>query len=44
MGWFFRVRDAAGNLQLPRALSERKSATTRGRKRAASNDDPSLAA
>ena len=44
MGWFFRVRDAAGNLQLPRALVARKSAKDRARKQAASNDDPSLAA
>ena len=26
MGWFFRVRDADGNLQLPRALAERRTA------------------
>jgi uncharacterized protein len=44
MGWFFRVRDAEGNLQLPRALAERKSATARARKQAASGDGPSLAA
>jgi hypothetical protein len=44
MGLFFRVRDAAGNLQLPRALAERRSAAARARKQAASNDDPSLAA
>jgi len=44
MGWFFRVRDADGNLQLPRALAERRSATGRARKQAASDDGPSLAA
>jgi hypothetical protein len=44
MGWFFRVRDADGNLQLPRALAERRSAKTRARSKAASGDGPSLAA
>jgi hypothetical protein len=40
MGWMFRVRDADGNLQLPRALAERK--TGDGRARAdASRDRPS---
>jgi uncharacterized protein len=44
MGWFFRVRDAAGNLQLPRALAERRSAKGRARSKPASDDGPSLAA
>jgi short-subunit dehydrogenase len=44
MGWLFRVRDADGNLQLPRALAERRSANARARKQAASDDGPSLAA
>jgi short-subunit dehydrogenase len=43
MGWFFRVRDADGNLQLPRALAER-SANGDMRSQAASGDGPSLAA
>jgi hypothetical protein len=44
MGWLFRVRDAEGNLQLPRALAERKGAKGHARTDAASGDDPSLAA
>jgi uncharacterized protein len=44
MGWMFRVRDAAGNLQLPRALAERRSASGGTRSNAASDDGPSLAA
>jgi short-subunit dehydrogenase len=44
MGWMFRVRDAAGNLQLPRALAERGSASGGTRSNAASDDGPSLAA
>lgn len=42
VGWLFRVRDADGNLQLPRALAERRSAKDRAR--GASGDGPSLAA
>jgi short-subunit dehydrogenase len=44
MGWMFRVRDAAGNLQMPRALAERRSASGDTRSNAASDDGPSLAA
>jgi hypothetical protein len=44
MGWFFRVRDAEGNLQLPRALAERKRRNGRARTDAASGDGPSIAA
>ena len=46
MGWFFRVRDAEGNLQLPRALAEPKPKTGTGRlpTEAPSGDDPSLPA
>ncbi len=43
MGWLFRVRDAEGNLQLPRALAARE--TPNGRLPAgASGDGPSLPA
>ncbi|MGD9502901.1 MAG: SDR family NAD(P)-dependent oxidoreductase [Methyloceanibacter sp.] len=41
MGLLFRVRDADGNLQLPRALAERKSGDARA---GAPGDGPSLAA
>ncbi len=44
MGWFFRVRDAEGNLQLPRALAERKRRNGHARTDAASGDGPSIAA
>jgi len=44
MGWFFRVRDAEGNLQLPRALIDRRSGNGRARAGAHSDDGPSLAA
>ena len=46
MGWFFRVRDAEGNLQLPRALSARKARNGRARADADTRpgDGPSLAA
>jgi hypothetical protein len=44
MGWFFRVRDAQGNLQLPRALAERKHRNGHARTGAAPGDGPSIAA
>jgi short-subunit dehydrogenase len=44
MGWFFRVRDAEGNLQLPRALSARKAKNGGTRAGAHPGDGPSLAA
>src|SRR5262245_49958047 len=43
MGWLFRVRDAEGNLQLPRALAERRNASGHTRSKARSGDGPSLA-
>jgi hypothetical protein len=44
MGWFFRVRDADGNLQLPRVLAARKAKYGRNRAGAHPGDGPSLAA
>ncbi|HEX2449358.1 MAG TPA: SDR family oxidoreductase [Methyloceanibacter sp.] len=44
MGWFFRVRDVAGNLQMPRMISSRKPANGRLPVDTASDDGPSLAA
>jgi hypothetical protein len=44
MGWFFRVRDAEGNLQMPRVESARKPVNERAPVEPASDDGPSLAA
>jgi uncharacterized protein len=44
MGWLFRVRDAQGNLQMPREASAPKPAKGRVPVEPASGDDPSLAA
>jgi hypothetical protein len=44
VGWFFRVRDAEGNLQMPRALSAAKAGNGRVPVDAASNEDQSLVA
>jgi uncharacterized protein len=40
MGWFFRVRDAEGNPQMPRALAERRHGTGRAPTDASSDDAP----
>jgi short-subunit dehydrogenase len=44
VGWFFRVRDAEGNLQMPRALKETKPADGRFTIDARSGDGPGRAA
>jgi short-subunit dehydrogenase len=44
VGWFFRVRDADGNLQMPRALSTPKPVNGRVPVDAPSNEDQSLVA
>ena len=44
MGWLFRVRDAQGNLQMPREVSAPKPAKGRVPVEPASGDGPSLAA
>jgi uncharacterized protein len=44
MGWLFRVRDAQGNLQMPRAMSAPKPAKGKSPAAPASGDGPSLAA
>ena len=44
MGWLFRVRDAQGNLQMPRAVSASKPAKDRAPAEPKSGDGPSLAA
>jgi uncharacterized protein len=44
MGWFFRVRDAAGNLQMPRVVSTGSAAKGRAAAEQKSGDGPSLAA
>jgi short-subunit dehydrogenase len=44
MGWLFRVRDAQGNLQMPRAVSAAKPAKGRVPAKSASGDGPGLAA
>ena len=44
MGWLFRVRDAQGNLQMPREASAPKPAKGRVPVEPASGDGPSLAA
>jgi uncharacterized protein len=44
MGWFFRVRDAEGNLQWPRPLSTPQAGNRRVPADAASGDGPSLSA
>ncbi|MBC8021290.1 MAG: SDR family oxidoreductase [Methyloceanibacter sp.] len=41
MGWLFRVRDAEGNLQLPRAPAERKDGSGHARAGTSSGDGPS---
>lgn len=43
MGWLFRVRDAEGNLQMPRALAEQKDGSGRARAGAPPGDGPSAA-
>jgi uncharacterized protein len=40
MGWLFRVRDAEGNPQMPRALAERRGGTGRASTDASSDDAP----
>jgi short-subunit dehydrogenase len=44
IGWFFRVRDAEGNLQMPRALTAQKSGNGRMPAGASSESDKSLVA
>jgi short-subunit dehydrogenase len=44
MGWLFRVRDAQGNLQMPRLVSAPKPARDRDPAQPKSGDGPSLAA
>jgi hypothetical protein len=44
MGWLFRVRDAQGNLQMPRMLTTAKPAKDRAPAEPKSGDGPSLAA
>jgi uncharacterized protein len=44
MGWLFRVRDAQGNLQMPRVVSAGKPAKGRVSAEPASGDGPSIAA
>lgn len=44
MGWLFRVRDAEGNLQMPRALAEQKDGSGRARAGAPPGDRPSAPA
>ena len=44
MGWLFRVRDAQGNLQMPRVVSAAKPAKGRVPAKSASGDGPGLAA
>jgi short-subunit dehydrogenase len=44
MGWLFRVRDAAGNLQMPRVVSTSKASGARAPAEQKSGDGPSLAA
>ena len=44
MGWLFRVRDAQGNLQMPRVVSAPKPAKDRAPAEPKSGDGPSLAA
>jgi hypothetical protein len=44
MGWLFRVRDAQGNLQMPRVATAPKPAKKRLPVDSASDDGPSLAA
>jgi hypothetical protein len=44
VGWFFRVRDAEGNLQMPRLSSAPKPANSRVPADATSGDGPSPSA
>ena len=44
MGWLFRVRDAEGNLQMPRALGARKAGNGSATKAVSSGDGPSAPA